>query len=191
MKQLISLALILIAINTYGQSDTGITKGLSLNRAVDTVLKVVYVKDFHHSSRPVAYYVNDKLVGQTIMTSLNPTQIQSLDVVKDDVEIDGVQYYGKIYVKIKGDYAPKPITLNELKKKYVNLENKPTIFMIDGEIIKDDYDQYVVDEKYLLRIIVDKINNAKENIDFNLIKLLTKSAANIKSVNEIRIRGAK
>ena len=61
--------------------------------------------------------------------------------------------------------------------------------MIDGSIINADYDKYMVDESYLLTLIVDKIENSKENISLGLIKLVTKSAENIKKSKEIRIRG--
>jgi len=41
----------------------------------------------------------------------------------------------------------------------------------------------------LLTIIVDKIENSKEKIDLELIKLLTKSDQNIKNSKKIRMRG--
>ena len=74
-------------------------------------------------------------------------------------------------------------------QEFGNPKGKPVVFMIDGNIINGNYDKYMVDEDYLLRIIVDKIENTKDNIDLGLIKLLTKSDENIKKVNEIRIRG--
>jgi hypothetical protein len=61
--------------------------------------------------------------------------------------------------------------------------------MIDGNVINADYDKYMVDENYILQIIVDEVKNEKEKIDFELIKLLTRSEPNIKKSKEIRIRG--
>ena len=61
--------------------------------------------------------------------------------------------------------------------------------MIDGIIINADYDNFVVDENNLLKIIVDKLQNAKESIDLGLIKLLTKSDENLKKANEVILRG--
>jgi hypothetical protein len=61
--------------------------------------------------------------------------------------------------------------------------------MIDGDIVNADYDNYVIDENNLLTIIVDKFQNAKESIDFGLIKLLTKSEENIKKRGQIILRG--
>jgi hypothetical protein len=189
MKQLLIFAFTLLSISAFGQS-TDHSKGVTVNPTRDTTLKVIYAENNHHKShKPVAYYVNDELVGETIFGSLKPDQILSIDVVKQNVVVGGTQYEGKIYIKTKGNYAPKPISLNALKAKYTNLKEKATIFMVDGALINTDYDKYLVDESYLLRIIVDKLENTKENIDLNLIKILTKTEANIKQVNQIMIRG--
>jgi hypothetical protein len=98
-------------------------------------------------------------------------------------------YYGQIHITTKNSYNPKIISLTELKEKYTNLKSEPTIFIIDGEIITSDYDEYVVDENLLWRIYIDKVENEKENIDLKFIKLLTKSEENLKKPAEIRIRG--
>ena len=81
------------------------------------------------------------------------------------------------------------ISLNDLKSKYTNLKNTPTIFMIDNEIINGDYDKYIVDENYLLRISIETIENRKEKLHFNLIQILTKTEENIRKSKEIIIRG--
>jgi hypothetical protein len=62
--------------------------------------------------------------------------------------------------------------------------------MIDNEIINGDYDKCIVDENYLLRISIEKVENRKEKLHFNLIQILTKSEENIKKSKEIRIRGS-
>jgi len=56
-------------------------------------------------------------------------------------------------------------------------------------LVQGNYDNFVVDENNLLKIIVDKLHNAKESIDLGLIKLLTKSDENLKKANEIILRG--
>ena len=109
--------------------------------------------------------------------------------MRDNIQIDSVQYYGQVHIKTKSSCILKLISLTDLKDKYTNLKNKPVVFMIDGNIVNADYDKYIVDESYLLTIIVDKIENTKEKIDLGLIKLLTKSDENIKKSKEIKIRG--
>lgn len=61
--------------------------------------------------------------------------------------------------------------------------------MIDGNLINADYDRYLIDENYVLQIVVDDIQNDKQKIDLGLIKLLTRSEENIKKSKEIRIQG--
>jgi hypothetical protein len=151
-------------------------------------LKVVYADKESQVNKP-AYFLNGKLVSETLLTSINPDQIETINVVKDKIQIDNIIYYGQIHIKTKSSYTPVLISLTDLKNKYTNMKDKPVVFMIDGGIINADYDRYIVDENNLLTIIVDKIENTKEKIDLGLIKLLTKSDVNIKKSKEIRIRG--
>ena len=192
MKSLLLLAIAISSTNTFGQSPTNKTSGLIINSSnelgSDTNLKVVYANKESQINKS-AYFLNGKLVNETLLGTLNPIQIESINVVKDSIQINNIQYYGQIHIKLKSSYTLKLISLTDLKDKYTNLKSRSVVFMIDGNIINADYDSYMVDESYLLRIIVDKIENTKENIDLALIKLLTKSAENIKKSKEIRIRG--
>lgn len=154
----------------------------------DTSLKVVYANKETQVNKP-AYFLNGKFVSETLVRTLNPIQIDSINVVKNSIQIDSIKYYGQIHIKTKTNYTLKLISLTDLKDKYTNLQDQSVVFMIDGSIINADYDSYMVDESNLLTIIVDKIENTKEKIDLGLIKLLTKSDENIKKAKEIRIRG--
>jgi hypothetical protein len=192
MKTLFLLAFAIWSTSTFGQTPTNKTSGLILNSGKglqgDTSLKVVYANKESNIKKP-AYFLNDKLVSETLLGTLNPELIDSINVVKANIQIDSIQYFGQIHIKTKSGYNPKLISLTHLKDKYTNLKSKSVVFMIDGNIINADYDKYMVDESYLLTLIVDKIENSKENISLGLIKLLTKSAENIKKSKEIRIRG--
>ena len=176
MKNIIVFSFLLLTANTYGQTISN-----------DSTIKVIYAEDLHKEKNP-AWFINGNFVTNSIMT-LNPQMIENINVIKTDSIIDGTKYYGQIYIKTKSEYNPKLITLTSLKEKYTNLENQPVVFMIDGNIVNGDYDKFVVDENYILQIIIDNIKNEKENIDLKIVKLLTKSEENIKKSNEIRIRG--
>jgi hypothetical protein len=192
MKKFYILLFAFAATNSFGQTTNSNTPGIVTDTkntvAMDTTLKVVYAEKKDTIQAP-AYFLNDKFVDQTLFGTLNPKLIESLNVVKATVQIDKVLYYGQIHIKTKGNYNPKIISLTDLKEKYTNLKDKPVLFMIDGIIINADYDNFVVDENNLLKIIVDKLHNAKESIDLGLIKLLTKSDENLKRANEIILRG--
>ena len=73
--------------------------------------------------------------------------------------------------------------------KYTNIKDNSTIFKIDDEVINADYENNLVDENYILKIIVEKFENKNEKLNVNFINLITKSEENIKKSKEIRIRG--
>lgn len=186
MTKFFLLSLVFFATDTFGQAIPN-KAGVTINYD-DTTLRVVYVTKIIDPKLP-AYYLNGKLVNETFFDTIDPKLIESINVVKDSLQIDKVKYYGQIHIKTTNSYNPKIISLMELKDKYTNLKSEPAIFMVDGEIVTTDYDNYVVDENLLWRIIVDKVENEKANGNFKLIKLLTKSEENIKKSKEIRIRG--
>jgi len=194
MKLLFIFLVMFAATNSFGQITNGKTPGIILadtgkNPNRDTTLRVIHV-DRNKVERQPAFIVNGKYVmNQSLLNSLNPNWIENIQVAKGDTIINNVQYIGIIRIKTKSDYNPKTISLTELKNKYTEFKNKPVIFMIDGNIVNADYDNYVIDENNVLTIIVDKFQNTKESIDWGLIKLLTKSEENIKKRQQTILRG--
>ena len=80
------------------------------------------------------------------------------------------------------------MTLNEFKSKYVSSSENVPVFQIDGTIVDDNYDTYLIDEKNILKVVVTPIENTKQKIKIDFINLLTKSAKNIEESNQIIIR---
>lgn len=191
MKRIFILVFFLVTTNAFGQTKTDkanvfvITPKQPLE--TDTTIKVIYADKTTSTPSP-AWFLNGNFISP-LQGVLNPTFIDSINVVNGIIQIDNVQYNGQIHIKTKSDYTPRMISLTDLKEKYITLKNKPTIFLIDGNLVNADYDKYMVDENYLLLIIVDNIKNPKENIDLSAIKLLTKTDENIKKSKEIIIRG--
>ena len=193
MRRIIILIITTLAINAFGQIYDLKTKipynsNKFYKTGNDTIPHVSYVMP-NGSDRKPAFYINGKYINNFLLKTINPQLIDSMNVVKRDIEIDGKKYYGQIYIQMKKDYNPKLISLTGLKLKYTNLTNTPTIFMIDNEIISGDYNKYIVDEKYILKIIVEKVENRKENLQVNIVRLLTKTEENIKKSKQIWIRG--
>ena len=190
MKSQLIMAIVIWSTITFGQTSTNKTSMVINSNGLgsDTSIKVIYANKENHVNKP-AYFLNGKFINETLLRTLNPVQIESVNIAKDSIQIDNVIYYGEIQIKTKRSYTLKLISLIDLKDKYTDLKNKSVVFMIDGNIINANYDNYMVDESYLLTIIVDKIENIKENIDLGLIKIITKSDENIKKSKEIRLRG--
>lgn len=193
MKKIVFIITLITAINSFGQINTEKGNGLKITNQVtlsenDTIIKVHYKNQLESNNKP-AYFVNDKLVNESVLKTLNPNEIASVKVEKDDIEIDNVKYYGKILVETKSTYSPNFISLNNLKTKYTNIKENKIIFKIDNEIVNDNYDNFIVDEKYILKIIVENYENKEEKLKVCFINLITKSEENIKKSKEILLRG--
>jgi hypothetical protein len=193
MRQILIIIMAFFTLNVYGQiKDLKVPLVERTNTQIvsqnDPVLKVLYVNS-NKTERSPAYYLNGQFVNESILKTLNPNAIDNIRVEKQEIKVETQKYYGQIFINTKGNYRPMLISLNDLKSKYTNLKNTPTIFMIDNEIINGDYDKYIVDENYLLRISIETIENRKEKLHFNLIQILTKTEENIRKSKEIIIRG--
>lgn len=193
MRLIIILVITTLTINAFGQIDNLKAKVENNSNKFektgnDTIPQVFYVNT-KGSDRKPASYINGKYINETILKTINPQLIDSIHVVKRDVEIEGKKYYVQIYIQMRNDYTPNFISLTDLKIKYTNLTDVSSIFMIDNEIISGDYSKCIVDEKYILKIIVEKIVNKQENLQVNIVRLLTKTEENIKKSKEIILRG--
>ena len=193
MKKAFFIASILLSINSFGQIKAEKVNGLKMTNQVtvsenDTIIKVVYKNEIKNDKKP-AYFINGKLANESIIRCINPNEIETVNVEKENIEIENVKYYGKLYIVTKSTYKPKFISLNNLKLKYTKIKENSIIFKIDDEIINLDYDKYLVDENYILNIVVEKFENQNEKLNLNFIKLVTKSEENMKKSKEIRIRG--
>ena len=176
-------------MTTFGQL-TGKVQGLNITKPVtinDTVIKVVY-KNNKISKNPPAFFYNGKLIDYSLMSTINPESIASMNVIKKDTIIDSVKYNGKIMIQGKTTNNNNYISLNEFKLKYVSPSENVPVFQIDEDIVVDDYDTYLIDEKYILKVIVTPIDNPKQKVKIDFINLLTKSAKNIEESNQIIIR---
>ena len=191
MKKTFFILTFLLSIYSFGQVKSEKVNGLKIteteiNVEKDTIIKVTYKNGVENNKKP-AYFINEKLVNESILKTINPNEIESVNVEKNDIEIENVKYYGKLKIITKSNYNPKLISLNNLKSKYIKTKINEVIFKIDNEIINADYEKYIVDENYILKLIVE--NYEKDNLKISLINIVTKTEENIKKSKEIIIRG--
>lgn len=198
MKKILILLFIMATLNGYAQSkkDNKTKENLlapqEMENSRDTTFQVEYVHESNKTGNklPTAFFVNGEFLNPFI--SLDPRQIENIEVFKRDTLIEGKKYYGLIFIKAKNynsNDVARPITLNDLKDQYTNLKNKPAIFTIDGKIINADYDHYKIDKNTILKIIVEKFVGAGAYKELWLVKVLTKTEENIKKSRQIMIRG--
>lgn len=193
MKKIFFISVILLTLNTFGQIKSEKVNGLKIVKQEtvsenDTIISVNYINKIKSDRKP-ACFINGKLTNESVLKTLNPNEIETVNVEKGNIEIENVNYNGKLYIVTKLTYNPKLISLNNLKIKYTSIKENSTIFKIDNEIINADYENYIVDENYILKINVEKFENNKEKLKFNIVNLITKTEENIKKSKEIIIRG--
>ena len=193
MKQLFLSLTLFVITTSYSQQLSGKVPGVTISKpysANDTVIKVIYNKPRILPNKKPAFYINGTLVNQNILRTLNQTEIETMTVDKEEFKIDTIKYFGKIVITTKTPYKPKIISLSNLKAKYLESLKGPVIFQIDNEQVIGDYDQYPIDEKYILKIIVEDFENPKEKLNLHIVKIILKTEKNIKKANN-RIRGEK
>lgn len=189
MRTLLLLLLSIWTIHLYGQTGQPTTNsGENSYAALNDSLPQVIYKNVQGSKHQTAWLVNDQLAGEFVTKTVNPEQIATVDVRKKSVVIDNITYDSQVTITMKEGYRPKLSSLNELKAKYTNLKDSPVLFMFENDIVQGDYSKYLVDENYLLQIIVEKVEVKSGNLDFYLARLLARTPENIKKSKEIRLR---
>jgi len=188
MKKSIYIILLLLSTLSFSQKIPKTTPQYS----EDSAITVIYSDSLNFSStehKPVAYYINDLLIGdKNIINTIDPKNIDSVRVEKEKFFIDGTEYFGKILIKLDPKYVTNFLTLKEITDRYLKLNNNPIIIQIDDTIIGEDYDKYLINENFILMITVNKIKTSGKNIEINLINILTKKAGNIEMKNKIIIK---
>jgi hypothetical protein len=193
MKKIFLSVMLLVIAASYSQVLTGKVPGVIISKPYsmnDSIIRVIYSTPRLNSTKKPAYYINGTLVNQNILQTLNQNEIESINIEKEEVEIDNIKYEGKIFINTKNAYKPQIISLNNLKEKYFKSIKGPVIFQIENEQVIGDYDEYPIDEKYIFKIIVEDFENKKEKLKLHFIKIILKTEENIKKANN-RIRGDK
>ncbi|MCY1721944.1 hypothetical protein OU798_16440 [Prolixibacteraceae bacterium Z1-6] len=155
---------------------------------INSPLRVVDLDTNKPASQP-AYFIDGKYFNQSILKTLNLQFIDSMTVIKEEITLEDKIYYGQIHIKMKEEYVPKIVSLADLKSKYLKLGQNPSIFIIDNDVVKSDYNEFLIDENYILKIETQVIKNEKEKLNVNVIRLVTKTKENIEEANKIWIRG--
>jgi hypothetical protein len=196
MKLFAILIISILASSAYGQvkelegkiGDVSMNSKTTKPAYVDANSPIRIIDlDKNKSVKQPAYFIDGKHFNSKQIKTINPQMIDSVYVVKEKINIDEKEYYGQVHIRMNADYKPEFITLTDLKAKYSEQSKIPSIFMIDNDIINSDYNKFLVDERFILKMEVQKIDN--EDLNISVIRLITKTKENIKKANEIRIRG--
>jgi len=192
MKTIFALLMLFLTFNSFCQEISEKKSIEKPNYTENSEIKVFYSdksNKFHSNQKPVGLFVNEKFIGRVeLMNYINPDKIEMIKIKKEKFEMNGTEYFGKIFIKMKSDYNPKFLTLDDLSAKYLKLNKNPIIYQIDEKVIENRKNKILVDENFILKIIVKKVKTSEKNTEINLIRLVTKTPENIKKANEIRIK---
>ncbi|MCM4154295.1 hypothetical protein DHD05_22140 [Arenibacter sp. N53] len=197
MKKAITIVLLFVSTISLAQTNRGTGNKNKPNYSESSEIAVIYndsLEKFGHGKKQksAAIFVNGKFIGdQSTSDVINPKKIDSIKVEKYDFKKNGKEFDGKILVEMNPDYRPNYMTLDEIATKYLELNANPIIYQIDKNVIDIDSSEYLVDESFILKIILDEINTTERGTKVNLVKLITKTPENIKEANKIMIRGTK
>ena len=141
------------------------------------------------NSKPIAIFINNAFTDdQSVLNGMSSKKIESFNIEKGTFKINHKTYYGKVLIKMKPDYKQNLITLKALTLKHLKLNNNPILFQINNTILNVDYNTYLIDEDYILKMSLSEVKTSN-NTKINIITLITKTKKNIEEANQIIIRG--
>jgi len=193
MKTIFTLITLFLTFNSFCQDISGKKSTEKPNYSENSEVKVFYLDNsskFHSDQKSSGIFVDEKFIGsQEVLSFINPDKIETIKIEKEKYEMNGIEYYGKILIKMKSNYSPKFLKLEELSAKHLELNGNPIIYQIDSKVIENQKNEILIDENFILKIVVEKVKTSEKNTEINLIRIITKTSENIKKANEIRIKG--
>jgi hypothetical protein len=171
----------------FGQKDTTRKEPGKIafrEEVIDSSLVIVNYKDVEFSPPP-AIFINGKFYQASIVASLDVQDIIGMSVIEEDTTVNGELYKGKIYITSDNEFEVREISLSGIRDKYTELKGQSVIFIINGEIVREDCDMYLMDENVLYTISTGKIKNP----DMFFVDIQTKNEENIKKRNSFFVRG--
>ncbi len=193
MRTTLSIILLFICFSLFGQKTPSIhdIPGITINNKVtnryseNSDIEIRHLNPTNDIKNNLGVSIDNELFknGYSLLNTLNPKKIKALDIEKGEIIIDGTTHQGKILITLKQGYKPSIITLTNLISKHLTLDDNPIILQIDNAYINQDFNDYIVDEKYILQITTTTVSTSK-NTTINLVNLITKTAENIEKANK-------
>lgn len=140
-----------------------------------------------------AMFLDSVFVANNTIEYMEPNEIESINVIKKNTTINGVLYYGQIYITSKNPKKYDFISLEQVKSEFTKIKGIDVIFMINGALIKNNIETLKLDRNYILSVEVTNsdafYNLRKSDIQFDIINILGKTKENLDHKNKILLRG--
>jgi len=140
-----------------------------------------------------AMFLDSVFVANNRIEYMEPNEIESINVIKKNTTINGVLYYGQIYITSKNPKKYDFISLEQVKSEFTKIKGIDVIYMINGALIKNNIETLKLDRNYILSVEVTNsdafYNLRKSDIQFDIINILGKTKENLDHKNKILLRG--
>ena len=139
-----------------------------------------------------AIFFDSVLVATNTIEYIDSNDIESINIIKKNTTIDGVLYYGQMYITSKNQKKYDFLTLEQIKSEFTKIKSKNVIYMINGTLIKTNIETLKLDRNYILSVEVtnsDAFYNLRKNIQFDIFNILGKTKENLDNKNKILLRG--
>lgn len=157
------------------------------NMEKDTIPKIIHSNIINY---PTIVLLDNNYTSLETLDILNPDLIESMKIEKGNFRINDKKYTGKIIIETKPEINKTFITIDQLVKKYIKLQEAENyICSIDGEIINADKNFTVIDEKNILQMNEIKLDKVESPTNLTLIKILTRNRKKSNNKGGIIIRG--
>lgn len=168
MKLLLTLILLFITTLIFGQNNT---------------------------TKEAAMFLDSALISAETIKYIDPNEIESVNIIKNDTIINSNHYVGQIHITSKNPKKYTFINLEQVKSEFTKIKSTDVIYMVNGAFIRDNNEAFKIDKNYILKV---EITNSNEFYNlrnsptrFDIINILVKTKENLDNENKILLRGYK
>lgn len=143
-------------------------------------------------SEDAAIFLDLKAVSKKTVEYIDPNDIESVNVIKNDTLIDNVLYQGQLFISLKKSKKYDFLTLEQIKYEYTKIKSNDVVYMINGLLIKEESATLKLNRNYIYAVEVTTseafYNLRKGDIKFDIINILGKTKENLEKSTRIILR---
>ena len=143
-------------------------------------------------SKNAAVFLDLKAVSKKTVEYIDPNEIESVNVIKNDTLIDNVLYQGQLFISLKKSKKYDFLTLEQIKSEFTNIKSNDVVYMINGLLIKVESATLKLNRNYIYTVEVTNseafYNLRKGDIKFHIINILGKTKENLEKSTRIILR---
>ncbi len=144
-------------------------------------------------SEDAAIFLDLKVVSKNTVEYIDPNDIESVNIIKNDTLIDNVLYQGQLFISLKKSKKYDFLTLKQIKSEFTKIKSNKGIYVVNGAFIKNNIETFKLDRNYILEVEVTNseafYNLRKSDTKFDIINILGKTKENLEKSTQVILRG--